>query len=139
MILSLRFLQDVGGVNNFQWANDLRIGAASPTTLYLQLIDASVFPEIKGYNPSGRRYMPAVGAILTVTFGDINDNQKISRFASQPFAQDPSIWMVPILATDFLSMATIEVGLSLNESGTITTGCACGILRVIGCSNNGCR
>src|ERR1700761_5256440 len=99
MILSVRWLQDVGSVNSFQIANDLCIGAASPTTLYLQLIDSSVFSAIKGYNPPGRRYMPTSGSILTVSFNDINDNEKISRFASQPFIQDPSIWMVPILAT----------------------------------------
>lgn len=132
MVLSIRFLSDVGGVNNFQFATDLQIGAASPGFVYFQLIDASVNTAIKGWNPPGRRYMPAAGATLTVTFNNLDDSKVVTRVASQPFSQDPSIWRVQVLATDFPNTATVEMGISLNEAGAVSIGCVCDGLRIVG-------
>jgi hypothetical protein len=123
LVLSLSFLQDVGGVNAFSYAANLQLGAKSATTLYFQLVDTSV----------GRRFMPAAGATVTIILNNLDNSKKITRIASQPFAQDASIWSVPILNTDLLTGGTVEVQLILNEGGLLTPGCLCAGIRVVSC------
>lgn len=136
MVLSLSFLQDVGGVNSFSYASNLQLGAKSATTLYFQLIDTSISVPLNAPFSglqTGRRLMPAVGATVQLILNNLDNAKKLTRTASQPFVQDASIWSIPILNTDFLTGGTIEVQLLLNESGLITNGCLCAGIRVVGC------
>jgi len=100
MLLSARFLTDVGGVNSFEYANGPEWYAGDTTAVYLQLVDISLDRNDQGFHPAGRRYVPGVGSTLEVTFDSINDAQKVVRFATQPYSNDLSIWTVPVLATD---------------------------------------
>lgn len=122
MLLNALFLQDVGDVNTFSYATDLLVGEGDASVIYFQLIDASAFRPEKGFVPGGRRYMPANGATVTVTFGNVDDAKKVTRVASQPFVKDPSIWSVNILSTDAISAGSVDMKIVLNESGTIHTG-----------------
>lgn len=138
MLLSYRFLNDVAGVNNFEVAAAIEINAGDAQDLYIQLIDAALDRTEQGYIPSGRRYMPSVGASLVVTFTNIDTGPtvangfetatrinpsvpaKVIRTAAQPFAQDGSIWSIPVLASDPLN-GTVQIKLVLVEpSRTLT-------------------
>ena len=121
MILSARILQDVCSVNVYKVAQNAIFSQGDTTYIYLQLIDASVDTAMQGFNPSGRRYIPATGATLTVTLDSLNLANKLVRSATMPFAQDGSIWKLSILATDKLN-CTSPLKLTLNESGKVTTG-----------------
>lgn len=121
MLLSCRILKDVANVNSFEYDLAAKITAGDTVSLYIQLIDASVHTREDGFYPSGRRYMPVVGATLQVTFDNINDAKKVTKFASQPFAQDPSIWKIDVLSTDPIK-GTVNIRLSLTESGVVTRG-----------------
>jgi len=103
MKLNVTVLDDVEDVNDYHYATDVKSNAGDPIQLYFQLSDASKNLAQAGYNPSGLRYVPVSGATLQITFLNINNRKQFTRFASQPFTQDPSIWSVPILATDPVS------------------------------------
>ena len=121
MLLSARPLRDVQSVNSFRYANQIQFTEGDVLTFHFQLIDASLDRSDEGYNPPGRRYMPAAGAVLTVTLDSINTVKKITRVATQPFTNDPSIWAVSIMSTDVVR-GTIPLKFSLNEAGRVTNG-----------------
>ncbi len=118
MLLACRFLIDVAGVNSFEYAESVEWYQGDSQTLYVQLIDASLDRPQDGYVPAGRRYIPAQGSTLTVTFSNIDSAKVVTRSATQPFAQDGSIWSIPILPSDPFK-GSISVHLKLNENGQI--------------------
>lgn len=120
MKLSARPLINVVNINSFNETEELEFHVGDATTFYLQLVDLDQRPACYNYNPPGRRYMPAVGATLSVTFQNIDSAKQFTRSASQPYAQDSSIWSVPILSTDPIA-GTVTVKCVLTESGATKT------------------
>jgi len=122
MLLSARFLLDVANVNSYEHAAQLEFNAGDAQVIHLQLIDAALDRAEQGFSPAGRRYMPPAGSTLQLTMLNIDDAKKVTRFATQPYAQDPSIWAVSILATDplkgsvSLKLVLAEPGRTLNAS-----------------------
>jgi hypothetical protein len=100
MKLSARPLSCVSGVNDFLPTTQVEFTAGDNTTVYLQLVDIEKRPSSYGWNPPGQRYVPSVGATLTITFLNLDDAKQFSRVASQPFPQDSSIWAVSVLSSD---------------------------------------
>jgi hypothetical protein len=128
MLLSARFLIDVAGVNSFEHSVQLEFFAGDAQTIHFQLVDGSLDRAEQGFSPAGRRYMPVAGATLQVTFLNIDDASKITRFATQPFAEDPSIWSVPLLSSDPLK-GTVGLQFTLAEpSRTLTAKFLSGIV-----------
>lgn len=129
MQLGLRPLRDVGGVNNFRPGDSWQVEEGDAVSLFMQLVDESLDRGIEGYTPSGRRYMPAAGATLQITFANLDDARVVVRSAVQPFPLDPSIWRVDILTTDKIS-GSPTLRIKLTEGGVVTNGSARGMLLV---------
>lgn len=129
MILSARFLTNVANVNRFDYVQNVEFSEGDAPTVYFQLIDKSKDLAAHGFKPAGRRYMPATAATLQVTVDNIDDAKKITRFCTQPYAQDPSIWALTIMTTDKI-VGTSGLKLVLNESAAITNGYVQGAFRV---------
>jgi hypothetical protein len=121
MILSARFLTNAANVNSFDYSEFVEFVEGDTVTVYLQLVDSSKDLDRDGFKPAGRRYVPVSGATLTVTVDNINDAKKVIRAASQPFANDPSIWSFQIMATDTVK-GTANLRLTLTESGVVRKG-----------------
>lgn len=121
MLLSARPLRDVANVNTFRPADRWQMMEGDAPSLYFQLVDKSVDLPVEGFNPPYRRYMPAAGATLQVTLESLNSAKQIVRFATQPFAQDPSIWRLNLLSTDPIR-GTVSMRLKLTEGVVITNG-----------------
>lgn len=128
MQLSLRFLTDVSSVNSWEPVYSVELYSGDSQTLHFQLTDASLDRAEQGFRPAGRRYVPPAGSFLKVTFMNLDDAKKVVRSATQPYAQDPSIWSVPILSSDpikgtsFLNLELKEPTRTLNArfaNGTI--------------------
>jgi hypothetical protein len=124
MLLSARILNDVGGVNTFSYAQVAEFTEGDAPTIYFQLIDESLDRDSR---PAGRRYMPAAGATLQVVIHNIDDAKTATRFATQPFAQDPSIWSISLLTTDTVR-GTCSVKLTLTEGAKVTRGTASNVI-----------
>lgn len=122
MKLSARFLNAVGGVNSFQWSEQLEyVEGDGPVDLFFQLVDSTQDLASQGYKPQGRRYCPAAGATLQCVIDNIDDSVRITRSATQPFAQDPSIWKLTVLSTDKVR-GTCALRLNLTEGGKVQSG-----------------
>lgn len=119
MLLGIRFLNDVANVNSYEYMpGSPEFFAGDNQTVYFQVIDASLDRSDQGFMPAGRRYMPLAGATVTVTLVNIDDAKQFDRSASQPFAQDTSIWSIPILPTDPID-GTVRLSFVLAETGRI--------------------
>jgi hypothetical protein len=121
MLLSARFLNDVANVNSFEYADVAEFTEGDPASVYFQLIDSSLDKAVEGFVPAGRRYVPASGATLQVTIESLDDSKEIVRSATQPFANDGSIWKVDLLATDKIR-GTANLRLKLTEGSVVRSG-----------------
>jgi hypothetical protein len=121
MQLKVTVLDDVEDANDYRYATEIQSTAGDPVDLFFQLSDATKNLASHGFNPSGLRYMPAAGSTLKVTFLNINTRKQFARFATQPFVQDPSIWKVPVLATDPVS-GTVSMTFQLMEPNGVAGG-----------------
>jgi len=121
MLLSARPLKDVNGVNSFEVSTQAEWTQGDTTYFYFQLIDSSLDLSNQGFNPAGRRYVPAAGATLQVIMESVDDAIKVTRYATQPFAQDGSIWRLQILATDQL-VGSPQLRFVLTEGAVVTRG-----------------
>lgn len=89
MLLSAHLLNNVSDVNHFEVVSTLETVQGDTSDIYFRLTDASVD---KSFDPPGRRYIPAVGSAVRVTITDIDEGTSIEVQATQPFADDRSIW-----------------------------------------------
>lgn len=120
MVLSARMLNGVADVNHFEVVQTLEAIQGDCPDIYFVLIDASVE---KTKDPSGRRYVAATGSTLQVTLRDINSSVTLTKYATQPFSGDLSIWKVtydPVTdSTKWASLVgTYALKLTLTEPGT---------------------
>jgi hypothetical protein len=137
MLLSCLFLVDVGSVNIFRESSYCQISEGDTNTVYIQLRDMSVNTAQEGYKPAGRRFVPAAGATLKVYIDNSLDSGKlVTKNATQPYANDPSIWSFVIQATDAIN-GTKNVRLELNESGKVTRGLVQGGIRAQSITSSG--
>jgi hypothetical protein len=116
MRLGARLLTAVGNVNVFSYATEASASVGDPLDVYLQLVDTDQHLNSQGFFPAGNRYMPASGAVLLIDIQNLDDAKAFTRAATQPFAQDPSIWRLQILATDPVA-GTVSLRARLTESG----------------------
>lgn len=121
MKLSARMLQDVQSVNSFEFTDVLEFGEGDLPAIHFQLIDSTLDKAEKGYFPSGRRYMPAVGATLTATLWSVDASKTITRACTQPFAQDPSVWRLQLLTGDSI-VGFRDLRITLTEGTVVTNG-----------------
>lgn len=121
MLLSARILSQISSVNSFEYADNAQWNAGDTVTLTIQLVDMTQNPASQGFYPAGIRYMAATGATLSVTLTNIDSAVQIQRYATQPYAQDPSIWQISILPSDAIR-GTCDLVINLNESGKVTAG-----------------
>jgi hypothetical protein len=120
MLLGCRFLTNVAGVNVFQYTAQAEMYEGDTQNLYIQLTDESVDRTDQGFYPRGRRFCPAAGSTLSVTFKNQDDAKKVVRSAVQAFPTlDASIWYIPILSTDPLA-GTVAMEATLTQGGVQT-------------------
>lgn len=122
MLLSARMLDSVVTYNDFIVVDEARFTEGDSLFVYFMLIDLNKDNNPTKFRPSGRRYIPAVGATVSVTIKSNDDSSTLVKVADQPFpADDRSIWRIQILATDELA-GTFTMQLTLTEGATVTHG-----------------
>lgn len=129
MILSARFLTNVGSVNSYEYTSNVEFTEGDGIDVYFQLIDSTKDRADQGFFPVGRRYAPGEDATLQVTIDNINDAKKVTRFCSRPYAEDPTIWKLSILASDAVR-GTSNLKLTLIDGTKNIRGIVQGAFRV---------
>lgn len=121
MRLGVRMLQNVTSVNAWDWASQVEATQGDTFDVYFQLVDLTRDTPVQGFKPSGRRFVPEAGATMSVRLDNIDDAVALTRAATQPYAQDPSIWKFSVLATDTIR-GTCALQITLTEpTGTKKT------------------
>jgi hypothetical protein len=130
MYLTGRVLLNVADVNTWEYGDVYRLSQGDTPTLYLQLIDLDKDKDVLKNRPSGKRYMPATGAVLTATIQNINAVNTVVKVATQPFANDPSIWAISILSTDPIVSGTFSLQLALTEGSKTTSAMVSNVINI---------
>jgi hypothetical protein len=128
MLLQARMLQDVANVNCFRPVDTVSFTEGDVASFYFVLIDSSLDKDLR---PAGRRFMPAVGATLQVVLHNINDAKTVTRYATNPFPTDTSIWKIDMLSTDSIK-GSVGMKLILTQGTAVTRGFADNVLTIYG-------
>lgn len=119
--IAIRLLDDVQSVNSLELATEVSVASGDPLTINLQLVNTMRLSW--DLNSPVVRYMPAAGATLSITFENIDDSKRMTKVASQPFAQDGSIWRVELMSQDTAKLrGTISLGYTLTEGTRVVSG-----------------
>lgn len=140
MRLNAKVLKNVANVNSWYYSNQAHVQEGQINEIYVQLVDldkvpgndkSSVLPD----NPL--RYIPqgAVNA-LEATFPSIDDAADLVVSATQPFADDKSIWKITLSAAQLPKSGNFK--LKLTEDGAdkfilVKNGVSVDLLNVGGC------
>lgn len=108
MRISTKAITTYNSVNSFNYGNQWAIRAGEPNTLYFQLIDI---------DQVGLRYIPSLGAVISVTFPSIDDSKIITVTATAADAADRSLLKIDL--TELQSPYSGNVSFSITE-GSIT-------------------
>jgi hypothetical protein len=119
--ITIRLLDDVQSVNSMELATEVSTAAGDPLVVNLQLINHTRLSCDE--NSPVVRYIPAVGSTLTVVCENIDNSKRVTKIASQPFAQDGSIWRIDLTSQDTLKMrGTITLAYTLTEGSRTISG-----------------
>jgi hypothetical protein len=104
MKLSAKFLKNVSNINNFQYVNQWDISEGSANRLYFQIID-----KLKD---NLRFITQATTYSVSVTFLSIDSNSEITKSATQPFADDKSIWYIDLAANEVPNSGAVKFSIT---------------------------
>lgn len=121
MILGARFLKDVASVNSYAYDEVAGFTEGDVTSVYFQLIDANLDKSTQGFQPAGRRIIPATGATLSCVVQNLDSAIQVTRYATNPFPDDRSIWKLDFFNTDKIR-GTSNLKLALSEGASVTRG-----------------
>lgn len=117
MRLSAKPLKNVTNINSWKLSNQWFIGEGQANSLYLQLVDLEVETAL---NPSNGafpnmpiRYISGATVItLKAEFDSVDDAEVISITASQPFANDKSIWKLDLSSSQNPGNGNVKITLT---------------------------
>lgn len=104
MKLSAKFLKNVSNINTFQYVNQWDISEGSANRLYFQIID-----KLKD---SLRFITQATTYSVSVTFLSIDSSSEITKVATQPFADDKSIWYIDLSASEVPNSGAVKFSIT---------------------------
>jgi len=124
MRLSAKMLKNVANVNNFEFADSAHVQEGQINDIYLQLVDLDMTP-IDGDSESlpehPMRHLPQGAAIgLEITFPALRNEsddpapEQFTVAATQPFADDKSIWKVTLASTQTPKSGNIKAKLTVD-------------------------
>lgn len=103
MRLSAKSLKNVENLNTFQYTNQWIVrqdgNSGEEQSLYFQLVDL---------DKDGIRYMPEVGAVVVVTFPDLDQTVQAVKTAVNPFAEDRSIFRIDLTVLDIIASGNVK-------------------------------
>jgi hypothetical protein len=124
MRLSAKILENVSNINHWNYASEAHVYEGQVNYIYLQLVDLSKTIDIDGTIGSisdyPMRYIPQGTSIsLVAVFPSIDDAQQFEITATQPFADDKSIWKIATPSSQLPKSGNFQ--LKLTEDGVTKT------------------
>ena len=113
MRLNARILKNVANINQWEYSSDAYVQEGQVNEIYFQIIDLDKKIDSNCY----MRYLSTAASIgVEVTFPSLDDAQVITATATQPFADDKSIWKVSLSSTQLPNSGSIKI--KLTEDGS---------------------
>lgn len=140
MRINAKMLRNVSGLNHWEYASEAFLQEGQINEFYLQLVDLNkIQPAEKSKSQPDfplRYITQAAVASLVVTFPALDSGDQFDIVATQPFADDKSIWKVTIPSTQTPSSGNITV--SFTEDGVQKTFVVRNAIRVELLNVGGC-
>lgn len=112
MRLSAKSLKNVENLNTFAYTNQWTVRqdgmSGEEQSIYFQLVDL---------DKDGIRYMPQASATVKVTFPELDETTAVVKTASNPFADDRSIFKIDLTVSDVI--ASGNVIFEITEGGKV--------------------
>lgn len=108
-----KFLSDVCSVNQYTQVRELKFLQGNQQKVFFQLCKGDI------------RYIPqgVDSNSVVVSFGSLDEDKRIERTATQPYADDKSIWCVTIGAGDCIGYDAMSVELTETSGASTTSIC----------------
>ena len=103
MRLSAKSLKNVENLNTFQYTNQWIVRqdglSGEEQSLYFQLVDL---------DKDGVRYIPNPGTVVIVTFPELDETMQAVKTATNPFADDRSVFKIDLTVLDIISSGNVK-------------------------------
>lgn len=123
MRINAKMLKNVSGVNHWEYATEAYLQEGQINEFYFQLVDLNkIHPaeKSKAQPDFPLRYISQATVVsATVTFPALDSGDQFDIVATQPFADDKSIWKVTVPSAQVPSSGNIIV--TLTEDGATKT------------------
>ena len=140
MRLNAKIIKNVSSVNHWEYTDSAYLQADQINDFYFQLVDLDKIQpgeKSKALPDFPLRYMPQGAVVsLSVTFPDLNPDNQFTVLATQPFADDKSIFKVTLSSAQVPNSGAIQV--SLTEDGVVRNFNLKGAIKVELQNNGGC-
>lgn len=142
MRLSAKMLKNVVGVNNWSHSNQAYLSEGQANDVYIQLVDldwtTKASPEQSSAFPQYPiRYISQASAVeVKATFLDIDDDQEFEIIATQPFADDKSIFKFSLSNSQIPNSGNLLITITednVSKSFIIQNAITVSLLNVGGC------
>jgi hypothetical protein len=124
MRLGIKLLNSSATVNQLQEISVLKIARGETADLVFQLVDL---------DQKGLRYIPAQGATVQISlprnpdiipdpgvgYGRVTIDNSINRTAGAAFADDRSIYKLPLLAADTKNLISTNIKVTVTEGASV--------------------
>ena len=110
MRLTAIILENVANINNYDIVSEATLSDSGPNSFHIQIVNLSKH-EIR-YITQASSYS------VTALFDDINDAEEFEISATQPFADDKSIWKISFSSSQIPNSGTFVI--KLTEDGIDT-------------------
>lgn len=140
MRLNAKILQNVSNINHWEYSTEAHLQEGQLNEFYFQLVDlAKIHPaeKSKSLPDFPLRYISQASSVTaTVTFPALDSGDQFDITATQPFADDKSIWKVTIPSTQTPSSGNIVI--RVTEDGVSKTFVVKSAIRVELLNVGGC-
>lgn len=125
MQLSVKMLNSSSSLNSLMYQNQTFVSSGETKTIYFQLIDL----DMSNGNCS-QRFIPTSAATVSVNFISLDIAKNISKIASNPFADDRSIWAITLNSSETASLAGVNMNVTVVDGSNIYKTVASSVLVV---------
>lgn len=120
MRLNAKIIKNVSSVNHWEYTDSAYLQEGQINEFYFRLVDldkihpgekSKILPDFP------LRYIPQGTTTVSVTFPDLNPENEFSASASQPFADDKSIFKITLASNQVPNSGGMRI--SITEDGNV--------------------
>lgn len=141
MRLGAKILKNVVNINYWDYSDEAHVFESQANNIYIQIVDLDKSPVLEqksvAFPEFPMRYISTASAIsVEAIFDSIDDDEQFTVTATQPFADDKSIWQFSLTNTQLPKSGNFQI--KITEDGTertflITNGIKAELLNVGSC------